>query len=87
VDPRVSLDDLEKRKFLTLPGLELRPLSRKARSHSLYRLLCLTDYYAIKTCTREWMYVQLAYELEVSGQLHAAAALASEKEPQEPPQE
>jgi hypothetical protein len=23
-----GLDDLEKRKFLTLPGLELRPLSR-----------------------------------------------------------
>jgi hypothetical protein len=25
VDPRVGLDDLEKRTFLTLPGLELRP--------------------------------------------------------------
>jgi hypothetical protein len=36
--PRVSLDDLEKRKFLTLPGLELRPLGRLARSQSLYRL-------------------------------------------------
>jgi hypothetical protein len=31
VDPRASLDDLEKRKFLTLPGFELRPLSRPAR--------------------------------------------------------
>jgi hypothetical protein len=38
VDPRASLADLEKRKFLTLPGLELRPLSRQARSQSLYRL-------------------------------------------------
>jgi hypothetical protein len=38
VDPRASLDDLEKRKFLTLPGLELRPLGRPARSQSLYRL-------------------------------------------------
>jgi hypothetical protein len=28
----------EKRKFLTLPGLELRPLSRPARSRSLWRL-------------------------------------------------
>jgi hypothetical protein len=28
VDPRAGLDDLEKRKFLTLPGLELRPLGR-----------------------------------------------------------
>jgi hypothetical protein len=26
VDLRASLDDLEKRKFLTLPGLELQPL-------------------------------------------------------------
>jgi hypothetical protein len=38
VDPRAGLDDLERRKFLTLPGLELRPLSRPARSQSLYRL-------------------------------------------------
>jgi hypothetical protein len=29
---------LEKRKFLTLPRLELRPLGRPARSQSLYRL-------------------------------------------------
>jgi hypothetical protein len=32
VDPRAGLDDVEKRKFLTLPGLELRPLARPARS-------------------------------------------------------
>jgi hypothetical protein len=38
VDPRAGLDDLEKRKFLTLPGFELRPLSRPARNQSLYRL-------------------------------------------------
>jgi hypothetical protein len=38
VEPRVGLDDVEKRKFLTLPGLELWPLSRPARSQSLYRL-------------------------------------------------
>jgi hypothetical protein len=38
VDPRAGLDDLEKRKFLTLPRRELRPLSRPARSQSLYRL-------------------------------------------------
>jgi hypothetical protein len=38
VDPRGGLDDLENRKFLTLQGLELRPLSRPARSQSLYRL-------------------------------------------------
>jgi hypothetical protein len=38
VDPNAGLDDLEKRKFLTLPGLELRPLGRPARSQSLYWL-------------------------------------------------
>jgi hypothetical protein len=38
VDPTEGLDDVEKRKFLTLPGLELRPLGRPARSQSLYRL-------------------------------------------------
>jgi hypothetical protein len=32
VDLRASLDDLEKRKFLTLPGLELRSLGCPARS-------------------------------------------------------
>jgi hypothetical protein len=31
VDPRADLDDVVKRKFLTLPGLELRPLGRPAR--------------------------------------------------------
>jgi hypothetical protein len=35
VDPRTGLDDLEKRKFLTLPGLELQPLSRPSRSQKL----------------------------------------------------
>jgi hypothetical protein len=38
VNPRAGLDDLEKRKFLTLPGFELRPVGRPARSQSLYRL-------------------------------------------------
>jgi hypothetical protein len=28
MDLRAGLEDLEKRKFLTLPGLELRPLGR-----------------------------------------------------------
>jgi hypothetical protein len=38
VDLRAGLDDLENRKFLILPGLELQPLGRSARSQSLYRL-------------------------------------------------
>jgi hypothetical protein len=38
VDLRTGLDDVKKRKFLTLGGLELRPLGCPARSQSLYRL-------------------------------------------------
>jgi hypothetical protein len=38
VDPRAGLDDVEKGKFLTLPGFELRLLGRSARTQSLYRL-------------------------------------------------
>jgi hypothetical protein len=38
VDPGACLDDVKKRKFLTLLGPELRPLARPARSESLYRL-------------------------------------------------
>jgi hypothetical protein len=38
VGPRTGLDVTEKRTFLPLPGLELQPLCRPARSQSLYRL-------------------------------------------------
>jgi hypothetical protein len=38
VDPRAGLDDVEKGKFLVLPGLEHRPLGRPARRLSLYWL-------------------------------------------------
>jgi hypothetical protein len=38
VVPRAGLNDVEKIKFLTLLGLELRTLGRPACSHSLYRL-------------------------------------------------
>jgi hypothetical protein len=38
VNPRASLDDVEKRKFFPLTGLVLRPLGRPARNQSLYRL-------------------------------------------------
>jgi hypothetical protein len=34
VDTRAGLDDVEQRKFLTLPGLELRPLVCPASSQS-----------------------------------------------------
>jgi hypothetical protein len=38
VSPNACLDDVEKRKFFSLSGLELRTLGRVARSQSLYRL-------------------------------------------------
>jgi hypothetical protein len=38
VDPRAGLDYVEKRKLLTLPGLEHRPLGTPVLSQSLYRL-------------------------------------------------
>jgi hypothetical protein len=38
VGPRTGIDDLKKGKFLTLPGLELRPLGHLVRSQSHYRL-------------------------------------------------
>jgi hypothetical protein len=38
VASRTCLGDVEVRKFLTLPGLELRPLGRPARRQSLYRI-------------------------------------------------
>jgi hypothetical protein len=37
MDPTAGVD-VEKRKFLILLGLELRPLGRPARRRSLYRL-------------------------------------------------
>jgi hypothetical protein len=57
VSHRASLDGVEKRKLLILPGLELRLLGRPARSRSLYRLrypgLLLVPvgwYFVIYTC-------------------------------------
>jgi hypothetical protein len=38
VGPRPGLDDMVKRKILTLPVLELRPVGHPAPSQSLYRL-------------------------------------------------
>jgi hypothetical protein len=35
--PTAGLDDVERTKFLTLPGLEFRPLGRPARRQALYR--------------------------------------------------
>jgi hypothetical protein len=39
VGPRTGLENMKKKKFLPLPGLELRLFGRPARRQSLYRLL------------------------------------------------
>jgi hypothetical protein len=39
MDFTTGLDDVEKRKFLALPGLKIRPFNRPARRKTLYRLL------------------------------------------------
>jgi hypothetical protein len=36
--PRAGVDDVEKRKLLTLPGLELGPVGRPALRHSICHL-------------------------------------------------
>jgi hypothetical protein len=38
VGPRAGLDDMEKWKFLTIPGVEFRPFGCPDCSQSLYRL-------------------------------------------------
>jgi hypothetical protein len=52
VGPRAGLDDVEKRKFLNLPGLELRPFGRPARSQSPYRLRYPGSYRDLKCLLR-----------------------------------
>jgi hypothetical protein len=52
--PRAGLDNVEKGEFCTLPGLELRPLGRAARSQSLYRLR-----YAGSPTNHEYFYYYL----------------------------
>jgi hypothetical protein len=49
VGPRAGLDDVEKRKFLTLPGLELRPLGCLASNQTaLSRLLKICNVMIIR---------------------------------------
>jgi hypothetical protein len=44
VNPRAGLDEVQKRKFLTLPGLKLQPLGCPAYSQSLYCLSRLLSF-------------------------------------------
>jgi hypothetical protein len=47
VDLRVGLDDMEKRKFLTLPALKLRSLVRPARSTNYKPLISFMSDFAL----------------------------------------
>jgi hypothetical protein len=80
VDPRAGLDDFVKRKFLTLPGLELRSLGHPARSQSLYRLsypvsfgkyrrlLIVLQYTAFHSCCSEFYISGFGY-VEITDRL------------------
>jgi hypothetical protein len=35
MDPRAGLDDMEKRKFFTLPGLELQPVASRYTDYAI----------------------------------------------------
>jgi hypothetical protein len=70
VGPRAGLHDMEKRKFLTTPGLEFLLLGRPARNHSLYRL-----HYPECCCRAQWIeysYVALALLLRELCAAHTA---------------
>jgi hypothetical protein len=57
VDPTGGLNDMEKRKFLNLPGLELRTFRRPARTKSLYRVrywISRQEYYLRPLCLFFW---------------------------------
>jgi hypothetical protein len=68
VGPRADLDDVEKRKFLALPGLELRPLSHPARSNSLCRLCYPGSYKELVNETlRVWKIIVKRQEISPCG--------------------
>jgi hypothetical protein len=74
VGPRTGMGDVEKRKFLILPGLKLQPLGRPACSQSLYRLRYLGSFakwmqlYFLEApisnslACQEWASVQLCFK-------------------------
>jgi hypothetical protein len=68
VDPRAGLDDLEKRTFLTISELELRPLGRPARNQWLYRL----SYPGSLLYSRQYYYRATTVLLSVSAYIYYA---------------
>jgi hypothetical protein len=68
---RAGLDDLEKRKFLTLSGLELRPLGRPARFQSLYRLSYLGSF--------KWLGNLIKGNFEIVEEIQVSIAAGNER--------
>jgi hypothetical protein len=58
--PRTGLDDVE-RRILHLPGLELRPFGRPARSQSLYRLRYSGSPVHFNTAVKIWVFFGLLH--------------------------
>jgi hypothetical protein len=63
VDPRAGLNYLEKRKFMTLSGLELWPFSRPDRRQSLYRLHYRGSY-------NKWRYLSYVFIFSTASRSH-----------------
>jgi hypothetical protein len=67
VDPRAGLDGLEKRKFLTLLGLELRPLNHPACCQLLYWLHYPNSYFLSQKlnlkCFWRWLRTKIKLKL------------------------
>jgi hypothetical protein len=56
VGPGTSLEEVEKRKILPLPGIELRLLGPAARSQSLYRVSYPGPHFRMYSCLFRGLY-------------------------------
>jgi hypothetical protein len=69
--PRADMDDTEKRKMSSLPGLELRSLCRPARGQWLYRLSSPDSYFFMRLfniiITRKYRSVKRFAPFRLSG--------------------
>jgi hypothetical protein len=58
VGPGIGLDDMNNRKILSLPGLELQPLRRPAHSQLLYQLHYSNSVKVCHDITKVWLTVR-----------------------------
>jgi hypothetical protein len=76
---RADMDGVERRKFLTLPGPELRPLGRSASSQSLYRLRC--SYSFRRGFLSEFLYAFITSPILVTSPNHTLPLLTTLESP------